>query len=516
MPFVLISVFDKTGIVSFARGLHALGFEILSSGGTAKILKENKIPVVEVSDYTGFPELMGGRVKTLHPKIHGGILFKRGNKGHEEQARKHGIAAIDLVVSNLYPFEQTITKKGVSLEEIVENIDIGGPSLVRAAAKNFESVGIVTDPADYEGILGELKEKGKLSRQTRSGLMLKAFEHTAAYDAAIAAFFARQAGGERGFPEKLVLGWEKALELRYGENPHQKASLYRKAGEKTFSDLLAHGGKALSFNNILDADAAWGLAREFLSDGKHACAIVKHNNPCGVALAESQLEAWEKAFASDPVSAFGGIVAFNKPLEEKTARKMGEVFLEVVVTPGFKHDEKAFEVLGEKKNLRVINVEEIAGKDKYFDGRTVLNGFLWQSADDVLFEEFNAVTKREPTEAEKRDLNFAWVVVKHVKSNAIVLAKNLQTIGICGGQTNRVDCVSIAGERARKFGFSTEGSALASDAFFPFKDSVEKAFELGVDAVIQPGGSVKDAESIQACDEKGITMVFTKTRHFRH
>ncbi len=514
MPTALISVFDKIGIASFAKGLHELGFEIISSGGTAKTLKENKIPVIEVSEYTDFPEMLDGRVKTLHPKIHGGILYKRGNKEHEEQVKKHGIKQIDLVVVNLYPFEQTVAKKGVSFEEIIENIDIGGPSLVRAAAKNFESVGVIIDPNDYEIVLEELNEKGKLSHHTRAQLMHKAFEHTAAYDASISSFFAKHEGGITSFPEKLVLGFEKALELRYGENPHQKGALYRKPGEQTYSDLLVHGGKELSFNNILDADSAWSLAQEFASEKMHACVIVKHNNPCGVALAHTQKEAWEKAFSGDSVSAFGGIVAFNKPLEHETAKKMNELFLEVVIAPGFK--EKALETLKEKKNLRVINSEALAGKEKAFDGKTVLNGLLWQSSDNVLLEGFESVTKRKPTEEEKHDLNFAWIVCKHLKSNAIVLAKNLQTIGLCGGQTNRVDCVGISAERAKKFGFETQGSVMASDAFLPFKDSVEKAAELGVSAVIQPGGSLRDAESIQACDERGMAMVFTKTRHFRH
>ncbi|MEM4255235.1 MAG: bifunctional phosphoribosylaminoimidazolecarboxamide formyltransferase/IMP cyclohydrolase [Candidatus Norongarragalinales archaeon] len=514
MPAAVISVFDKIGIVHFAKGMHELGFEIISSGGTAKTLKENKIPVVEVSEYTGFPEMLDGRVKTLHPKIHGGILYKRGVKEHEDKVREHGIKTIDLVVANLYPFEQTVAKKGVSFEEIIENIDIGGPALIRAAAKNFESVGVIVDPNDYEGILKELKEKQKLSHHTRSQLMKKAFEHTASYDASIASFFARHEGGAGAFPQKLVLSFEKAAELRYGENPHQKGALYRKPGEQTYSDLLVHGEKELSFNNILDADSAFALVQEFASEKMHACVIVKHNNPCGVALANTQREAWEKAFASDTISAFGGIVAFNKPLEHETAKKMNEVFLEVVIAPGFK--EKSLETLREKKNLRVINCEALAGKQKDFDGKTVLNGLLWQNNDNVLLEGFEAVTKRRPDEKEKRDLNFAWIVCKHVKSNSIVLAKGLQTIGLCGGQTNRVDCVKISGERAKKFGFETKGSVMASDAFFPFKDSVEKAVELGVVAIIQPGGSLRDAESIGACDDTGIAMVFTKTRHFRH
>ena len=514
MPAALISVFDKIGVVHFAKGLHELGFEIISSGGTARTLKENKIPVTEVGEYTGFPEMLDGRVKTLHPKIHGGILYKRGVKEHEDKVREHNIKSIDLVVVNLYPFEQTVVKKGVSFEEIIENIDIGGPSLVRGAAKNFEHVGVIVDPGDYESVLQELKEKHKLSHHTRSQLMRKAFEHTAAYDAAIASFFAKHEGGAGAFPQKLILSLEKASELRYGENSHQKGALYRKHGEQTFSDLLVHGGKELSFNNILDTDSAFALSQEFASEKMHACVIVKHNNPCGVALAETQEEAWEKAFSGDTISAFGGIVAFNKPLEQATAKKMNEVFLEVVIAPGF--GENALETLEAKKNLRVINAQALAGKQKEFDGKTVLNGLLWQDCDNVLLESFESVTKRKPTESEKRDLNFAWVVCKYVKSNAIVLAKGLQTIGLCGGQTNRVDCVKISGERAQKFGFDTKGSVMASDAFFPFKDSVEKAVELGVTAIIQPGGSLRDAESVAECDANGIAMVYTKTRHFRH
>jgi len=514
LPAALISVFDKIGIVSFARGLHGLGFEIISSGGTAKTLRENKVPVTEVSDYTGFPEMMDGRVKTLHPKIHGGILYKRGNKEHEEAKEKHGIKSIDLVAVNLYPFEKTIAKQGVvSFEEIIENIDIGGPSLVRAAAKNFESVGIVVNPSDYEHVLHELQEHKKLSHATRAELMRKAFEHTAAYDAGIAAFFAKQQKGSASFPEKLVLSWEKAIELRYGENPHQKSAFYRTPGEQAFSDLLVQGGKELSFNNILDVNSAWSLTNT-LASGMHSCVIVKHNNPCGVSLAGSQLQAWQKAFAGDTISPFGGIIAFNRPLEAETAREMTKLFLEVVISPGFA--DGALEILGEKKNLRVINAEALVGKQKAFDGRTVLNGFLWQEADNSLLKEFKAVTKREPSEGEKRDLNFALAVCKHVKSNAIVLAKNLQAIGICGGQTNRVDCVFMAGERAKKFGFNTSGCVMASDAFFPFKDSVEKAADLGVNAIIQPGGSIKDKESIDECDKHGISMVFTAMRHFRH
>lgn len=513
----LLSVYDKIGIVTLAKGLRECGFEIISSGGTAKLLKESKIPVIEVSEYTGFPEMLDGRVKTLHPKIHGGILFKRGNAEHEEKIREHGISPIDLVVVNLYPFEQTTAKQGVSFEEIIENIDIGGPSLVRAASKNFEHVGVVVDPADYGKILDELQKNGRLSHETRFSLMLKAFEHTAAYDAAIAAFFAKQQAGREGFPQKLVLAWEKALELRYGENPHQKAALYRKPGAKTYTDLLVHGGKELSFNNILDANAAWELTQDLataVAGGNHACIIVKHNTPCGVAIAKTQAEAWKKALASDPVSAFGGIVSFNKPLERDSAVEMKEVFLEVVIAPGFK--ENALEALEEKKNLRVINAEAIVGMQNSFEGKTVLNGLVWQSSDSAIAQGFESVTKRKPTESEKADLEFALIVCKHVKSNAIVLAKNLQTVGVCGGQTNRVDCVAIAAERAKKFGFETHGSVMASDAFFPFKDSVEKAAGIGVNAIIQPGGSLRDADSISECDKNGIAMLFTKTRHFRH
>lgn len=513
MPKALISVFDKIGVVSFAKGLRELGFDIISSGGTARTLAENKIPVQEVSDYTGFPEMLDGRVKTLHPKIHGGILYKRGNAEHEKKIKEHGISPIDIVAVNLYPFEKTIAKKGVSFEEIIENIDIGGPTLVRASAKNFEHVGILVDPNDYAMILQELKDKGHLTRETKFNLMLKAFEHTAAYDAAIASFFARQHSGQLSFPQKLVLGWEKALELRYGENPHQRGALYRKGGEQTFTDLLVHGGKELSYNNILDANAAWDLTQDLGSD-MYSCAIIKHNNPCGVALAPTQLEAWRNALAGDTISAFGGIVAFNKPLEEKTAEEMKEVFLEVVLAPGFR--ENALEMLMQKKNLRVLNAEALEGKQNSFEGKMVLNGFIMQTPDNVLMQSFETVTKRKPTDAEKKDLHFAWIVCKHVKSNAIVLAKGLQTIGLCGGQTNRVDSVFMAGERAKRFGFDTNGSVMASDAFFPFKDSVVRGAELGVKAIVQPGGSLRDSESIEECNARDIAMAFTKARHFRH
>ncbi len=500
----LLSVSDKTGIVEFARGLAELGFELVSSGGTATAIADAGIPVKKVSEITGAPEILDGRVKTLHPKIHGGILADRRKKEHVDELAQQDIAAIDLVVCNLYPFEKTVAEPEVSEDDAVEQIDIGGPAMVRAAAKNFHSVAVVVDPSRYEAILAELKDQGEVSLETRRALSLQAFQHTAAYDAAISTYLA----GEQTFAERLLVAGRKVADLRYGENPHQSAAFYWSGPER--SGLAAAEqlhGKELSYNNILDTDAAWKLALDL--EGP-AAAIIKHSNPCGVAEAGSLAEAYTLALECDRTSAFGGIVALSRPCDVETATAMNEIFTEVVIAPGF--DDDALEVLQSKKNLRLLRAPRDLPIES--DIRRVAGGFLLQSPDPSdSAEDAKVVTKAEPTDEQWEDLRFAWVVAKHVKSNAIVLAKDRVAVGVGAGQMSRVESTKLAAMRA---GDRAQGTACASDAFFPFRDGLDAAVEAGAIAVIQPGGSVRDDEVIAAADEHGIPMVFTGRRHFRH
>jgi len=508
----LISVSDKTGIVEFAKELVNLGYQIVSSSGTAKHLKENGIEVLEVSQITGFPEILDGRVKTLHPKIHGGILAIRDNPQHLKQLNENDITPIDIVAINLYPFEETV-KKGADLDEIIENIDIGGPAMVRAAAKNYKFVTIITDPNDYETVIKELKENGDVSIDTRKLLSLKAFRHTALYDSIIATVLNEKFGINEDFPKELTIPMRKKTNLRYGENPHQKASLYVNPIEEGLSvaDSEILQGKEMSYNNYLDVEASLLLVKEFENP---ACVIVKHNNPCGVAERDNLYEAYQLALQTDPKSAFGGIVAFNRQLDGKTAKALTELFLEVVVAPSF--SEEALDILKTKKNLRVVKIKnfdkEIVGKDL----KRLTGGYLVQDRDKGLYETLEVVTERKPTEKELEDLIFALKVVKHVKSNAVVIAKDRRSVGIGVGQTSRVDSLETAVKKAQEFSLPLEGSVLASEAFFPFRDSIDFAAKYGIKAVIQPGGSIRDNEVIQACNEHGIAMIFTKMRHFKH
>jgi phosphoribosylaminoimidazolecarboxamide formyltransferase / IMP cyclohydrolase len=515
----LLSVSDKQGVVSFARELAALGVEILSTGGTAELLSKEGVTVRKVSDYTGAPEILDGRVKTLHPRIHGGILARRDRPDDLAELAKQSIGLIDLVVVNLYPFAETVARNA-SEAEVVENIDIGGPSLLRAAAKNAAFVGAVVDPADYQPILEELRRDKELSNQTRRRLMAKAFAHTAAYDAAIAAHLA---SGEPGFPDLLVKSFVRVSDLRYGENPHQKAAFYREPiqpGEPSIAFAKVLAGKELSYNNLLDLESALACAKEF---DDAAAVIVKHNTPCGVAVAGTIEEAYVAARACDEVSAYGGVVALNRPVDPATAARFAETFLEAVVAPQFSAG--ALTALSSKKNLRLLEAPRLGEprsqwKRRGRELRALLGGALYQERDlaELRLDEIKVVTQRSPTEDELRSAFFAWKVVKHVKSNGIVFANGSQTVGIGGGQTNRVDSVKGAAERARsrKSGPPLQGSAVASDAFFPFRDGLDEAARAGAKCAIQPGGSVRDAEVISAANEHGMAMVFTGRRHFRH
>ena len=521
----LISVSDKHGAVDFARELATLGVKLLSTGGTAKLLRDAGLAVTDVSDYTGFPEMLDGRVKTLHPKVHGGILGIRGNAEHAATMAKHDIPAIDLVVVNLYPFQQTIAKKDCTLAEAIENIDIGGPTMVRAAAKNHgdEKGGcaVVVEPADYAGIITEMKASGgALSAATRFALAKKAFVHTARYDGAIANWLTSlDAENKPGaFPERLQLAFDKADTMRYGENPHQQAAFYREpvpvAGSIAAYEQLQ--GKELSYNNIADSDAAWEAVKAFdAGDGKAACVIVKHANPCGVALGAGAPEAYRRAFATDPTSAFGGIIAFNCAIDKATAEAVAGQFAEVIIAPEITAE--AREVFGAKQNLRVLVVPfgRVGGQ---LDFKRVGGGLLVQTADEarIARADIKVVTKRVPTEQEMRDLLFAWKVAKYVKSNAIVYCKDEMTVGVGAGQMSRVDSARIAAIKAENSKLTVVGSVVASDAFFPFRDGLDVLAKAGATAVIQPGGSVRDAEVIAAADEQNIAMVFTGFRHFRH
>ncbi|MDQ2078239.1 bifunctional phosphoribosylaminoimidazolecarboxamide formyltransferase/IMP cyclohydrolase [Marinimicrobium sp. ABcell2] len=513
----LISVSDKTGIVEFAQALHQRGVEILSTGGTFRLLTENGIPAVEVSEYTGFPEMMEGRVKTLHPKVHGGILGRRGQD--ETIMGEHGIDTIDMVVVNLYPFEQTVAKPGCTLEDAVENIDIGGPTMVRAAAKNHVFVNIVVDANDYPRILAEMDENdGHTHYQTRFDLAIKAYEHTSAYDGAIANYFGRMVeGGSEDFPRTFNTQFQKTQEMRYGENPHQKAAFYTEANPQEASIATAKQlqGKELSYNNVADTDAALECVKCF---SEPACVIVKHANPCGVAVGADLKTAYELAFATDPESAFGGIIAFNRELDGATAKAIvDQQFVEVIIAPSVSAD--AVQVVSAKKNVRLLACGEwTADRAPGLDYKRVNGGLLVQDRDNgmVTEDDLKVVTKRAPTEQEIRDLLFAWKVAKFVKSNAIVYAKNNQTIGVGAGQMSRVNSARIAGIKAEHAGLEVKGSVMASDAFFPFRDGLDNAGKAGIAAVIQPGGSMRDEEVIAAADEHNIAMVFTGMRHFRH
>jgi phosphoribosylaminoimidazolecarboxamide formyltransferase/IMP cyclohydrolase len=511
----LISVSDKSGIVEFAQKLNALGVQILSTGGTADLLKKNGVPVRLVSDYTGFPEMMDGRVKTLHPKVHGGILGRRDLEDHMQSMSEHGISAIDLVVVNLYPFEQTIAKKDCTFDDAVENIDIGGPAMVRSAAKNFSDVAVVVDPKDYETVLKEMHAyEGGVTLKTKKRLSRDAFTHTARYDAMISKYLSNQSEDESQFPAVFQESYEKMQDLRYGENPHQSAALYQQssAGPSDIVSARQLQGKELSFNNILDLNAAWELVTEFESC---AAVIIKHTNPCGVALNEDQLQAFIQARETDPSSAFGGILSFNRPLGEEVAREILKNFVEAIVAPGF--DKKAVELLASKKNIRLMEMPATnsSRSEKRVDIKRIGGGLLVQDLDTVTYDaaKLKVVTEKQPSEQEMEDLKFAWVIAKHVKSNAIIYARNQETIGMGAGQMSRVDSARLAVDKAQK---SLKGSVMASDAFFPFRDSVDAAAKSGVSAIIQPGGSIRDEEVIQAANEHKVAMVFTGIRHFKH
>jgi len=511
----IVSVSDKTGVTDFAKGLAKLGFEVFSTGGTKKALAEAKVPVKSVSEITGFPEILDGRVKTLHPMVHGGILANRKIKAHMEELAKHKIGEINLVAVNLYPFVQTVAKEGVSLDEALENIDIGGPTMIRAAAKNFPSVIVVVDPKDYQPVLEKLK-KGDLPLAERKRLAQKAFQHVAVYDTAISQYLRK---GDEGFPEEMTIALKKRYGLRYGENPHQQAAFYAEmvvAGGIdtgiTWAEQL--GGKELSFNNILDADAAWGAVTDFAAA---TVAVIKHTNPCGLASHEDIAEAYRRAFSGDTVAAFGGIVACNRTITLPMAEEMKPVFYEIVIAP--KYEDEALKLLKTKKDLRILvaALPPNYGKTSsgYLDFRRVKGGFLVQGSDSLpeAGVSLKTVTKRQPTPEEIQDLLFAWRVVKHIKSNAIVLAKDRTLLGMGAGQPSRIISAQIAIEKA---GDKVAGSVLASDAMFPFPDVVEAAAAAKVTAIIQPGGSIRDEDSIKAADKYNMAMVFTGERHFRH
>ncbi|MBS3955541.1 MAG: bifunctional phosphoribosylaminoimidazolecarboxamide formyltransferase/IMP cyclohydrolase [Methylomicrobium sp.] len=511
----LISVSDKTGIIDFCRSLSASGIELLSTGGTAKLLSEQGIAVIEVSDYTRFPEMMDGRVKTLHPKIHGGILGRRGIDDGIMAA--HDIQPIDMVVVNLYPFAQTIAKPDCDLETAIENIDIGGPTMIRAAAKNHNDVAVVVNPEDYPLLLAELAaQHGELTQATRFNLALKCFEHTADYDTMIASYLAKV--NQQQFPETLNLQFKRVQTMRYGENPHQQAAFYRDHYPKpgTVASAIQHQGKELSFNNIADTDAALECVKSF--SGRSACVIVKHANPCGVAVAETNLEAYDLAYATDPTSAFGGIIAFNRELDSATAAEIiKRQFVEVIIAPAIQSE--ALAVLAAKQNIRVLSCGYWQdNQDPALDFKRVSGGLLVQDKDigTITAADLKLVSQRAPTEQEMRDLLFAWKVAKFVKSNAIVYGQNERTIGVGAGQMSRVYSAKIAGIKAADEGLAVEGSVMASDAFFPFRDGIDSAAEAGIRAVIQPGGSMRDDEVIAAANEHDIAMVFTGMRHFRH
>ena len=510
MPSALLSVSDKSGLADLAQGLVALGFDLISTGGTAKALRDAGLAVRDISEVTHFPEMLDGRVKTLHPVVHGGLLARRDIPEHMATISAHGIAPIDVVVVNLYPFRETAARPGVKAEDVIEQIDIGGPSMVRSAAKNFGAVTVVVDPADYARVLDALRAGGDQLplRRTLAG---KVYAHTAAYDAAISGWFAQQAGDR--FPERLSMAFERAQSLRYGENPHQKAAFYVDAPHAGLAGLVQKGGKELSFNNFLDLEGALLAVTPF--SGECACAIVKHTTPCGLATGATALEAYQKALACDPVSAFGSVIAFTVPVDAVTAQAIASLFVECIVAPAFAPE--AVDILGAKKNLRLL---EGAATERpgALDVKGVRGGVLVQQKAPTIIDDsaWQVVTKRAPTAAEHKDLLFAWRAVACVKSNAIVLARDGATIGIGAGQMSRVDSAFLSVHKAKGAGHATAGAALGSDAFFPFRDGVDHAAAAGVTAIVQPGGSVRDAEVIAAADEHGIAMVFTGQRLFRH
>ncbi len=508
----LLSVHDKAGILDLARALAASGFTILSTGGTARTLAEAKIPVTEVSNHTGFPEMLDGRVKTLHPRIHGGLLARRDRPDHLAALRESGIEPIEMVVVNLYPFEATVARPGAGREEIIEMIDIGGPSMIRSAAKNHRDVTVVVDPADYARVADALRRLGSVPGELRAELAAKAFARTAAYDAAIHRYLLATSGEPSAFPPALSLAYEKAGDLRYGENPHQAAAFYREPGapQGTLARAEQIHGKELSFNNLLDLDSAWRLVSEFSTT---AAAIIKHNNPCGAALGSSAAAAFALARDTDPLSAFGGVLALNRPLDAEVAREIGSLFLEAILAPSF--DEGALEILRKKTNLRLLRTAAPSAVLTGLDFKRVTGGLLVQTWDRAtsLPSAGRVVTHRAPLPAEMEDLDFAWRVAKHVRSNAIVYASGGRTLGIGAGQMSRVDSARFGAQKAN---FPLKGSVLASDAFFPFRDGIDAAAAAGVAAVVQPGGSIRDGEVIAAADEHGIAMVFTGERHFRH
>jgi phosphoribosylaminoimidazolecarboxamide formyltransferase / IMP cyclohydrolase len=515
----ILSVTDKTGLVDFARRLSSLGIELISTGGTAKLLRDSGIAVKDISDLTGFPEMLDGRVKTLHPKVHGGILHRRENPAHVAAVAEHGIQPIDMVVVNLYAFEKTAAKPGVAFEELIENIDIGGPSMIRSAAKNFHDVAVVTSPADYPAIAEELaRNGGALSLETKWRLAQKAFATTAAYDSAIASTLERISSPadfpaeskDQAFPQTLRLSFQKTLDLRYGENPHQKAAMYSDGSGAGVANALQLQGKELSYNNIVDLQAAWDLAQEFDPNDGPVCAIIKHTNPAGAATGKTLTEAYKRALECDPVSAFGGVIGVNCPIDAEAAEEMHKLFLEVIAAPSF--DEAAKARFATKKNLRLVEVK--AAPQKWIL-KNVSGGILLQDNDSRPLQDVDlkVVTQRAPTAEETRALLFAWKVCKHVKSNAIVYARDGQTVGVGAGQMSRVDSAKIGAMKAQ---LPLKGTVAASDAFFPFPDGVEEIAKAGATAIIQPGGSQRDPEVIAAADRLGLAMLFTGVRHFRH
>jgi len=508
----ILSVTDKTGLVEFARKLAGHGVELISTGGTAKLLRDSGLMVKDISEHTGFPEMLDGRVKTLHPKVHGGILHRRDVASHRAAVSEHGIAPIDMVVVNLYAFEKTAAKPGVHFDEIIENIDIGGPSMIRSAAKNFQDVAVVTSPADYDAIADEMtKSGGSLSPSTKWRLAQKAFATTAAYDSAIASTLeGLNPGGTNtlgAFPENLRLSFHKIMDLRYGENPHQKAAMYSDGSATGVANARQLQGKELSYNNIVDLQAAWDLAQEF---DEPVCAIIKHTNPCGTATGKTLVEAYKKALECDPVSAFGGVIGVNRPIDADTAEEMAKLFVEVIAASSF--DEAAKAKFATKKNLRLVEITDAPQKWVF---KNVSGGILVQDNDvrPLTEADLKVVTKRLPTQEEKRALLFAWKVCKHVKSNAILYARDGQTVGVGAGQMSRVDSCRIGASKAV---LPLKGTVAASDAFFPFPDGVEEIAKVGATAIIQPGGSVRDQEVIEAADRLGLAMIFTGVRHFRH
>ncbi len=516
----LISVSDKTGVLEFARALAAMNVKLLSTGGTAKLLADNGLQVTEVADYTGFPEMLDGRVKTLHPKVHGGILARRDFPAHMEALAQHAIPTIDMVVVNLYPFQQTVAKDQCSLEDAIENIDIGGPAMLRSSAKNHKDVVVICDPTDYDVVLGEMRaNNGDVAYETRFGLAKKVFAHTAQYDGAITNYFTslgadREHATRSAYPETLNLHFAKVQDMRYGENPHQSAAFYRDiaAVDGALANYRQLQGKELSYNNIADADAAWECVKTF--DGV-ACVIIKHANPCGVAVGIDAAEAYAKAFQTDPTSAFGGIIAFNCELDGKAAEAVAKQFVEVLIAPSFTAE--ARKVFESKQNVRLLEIP-LARAVNAYDMKRVGGGLLLQSADakNVQVAELKVVTKKQPTQQQLQDMMFAWRVAKFVKSNAIVFCGNGMTLGVGAGQMSRVDSARIASIKAQNAGLQLAGSAVASDAFFPFRDGLDVVVAAGATCVIQPGGSMRDQEVIDAADEQGIVMALTGTRHFRH